>query len=182
MYTSHLEIAKLFKHDPVTDEYFYYLETSTNTHRETNRGGEWVTISKDVYDFLRQSAWAEYKREERSLRCRLENGSRCMKSCKECMHSRNGAPLSFEHLKDTGYLFKDSYDMETYIEISEMLKALRDILHELPDQRRNIIYLYAAGLSERKIGKILGLKQKYVNYWKNKDLAVLKERLKDFCQ
>ena len=140
----------------------------------------WLRDNVPMDRKVMQEYWKELKRMERETRCIDKNGKRCMEDCKQCNHNREGFTLSLDQLMEAGIFFKDASMIETHMESLEVLRSLSYALNALPEQCQDIIHLYMAGFSEREIGKILGLKQKYVNYWKNKALTVLKEKLKDF--
>lgn len=180
MYKSHIEIAKLFRYDPDTNEYFYHHKTSFTIGSKTIREDEWVGVSEDVFRFLRRSAWAEDKQQDRKSRCLKENGTRCMENCKNCENSRNGRPLSLDQLIENGLLPKAALNIEEHAEHRELLAALCQAISELEKRDQNIITLWSHGLSEREIADIVGMSQCGVGYRKKVGFKKLKEALKDF--
>ena len=51
---------------------------------------------------IKQLYWRSLKGAERSSRCRLESGTRCTKSCRNCPRQRKGSPLSLDAMSETG--------------------------------------------------------------------------------
>lgn len=137
----------------------------------------WTKDGVPMSQEVKQVYWKELKRIERETRCIDKNGKRCIEDCKQCSHYREGYTLSLDRLMEDGIFLENSSISETNIESLEMLDAFQRMLNTLPEFRRNIIQLHVAGFSEREIGKILNMKQKRVNYWKNKDIAIFKAEL-----
>lgn len=59
---------------------------------------------------------SELKRLERESRCRNANGTRCMKSCRNCSKQRNGAQLSLDQMIEVGNLPQDTFSVEAVFE------------------------------------------------------------------
>lgn len=180
MYKSHIEIAKLFRYDPDTNEYFYHHKASLTIGNETIKEDEWVRVSEDVFHFLRRSAWVEDKRQDRESRCLKEDGTRCKEDCKNCESPRNGRPLSLDQLAEDGLLPEATFDIEEYVEHQELLAALHQNVSKLDGLDQGIINLWSQGDSERKIANIIGMSQSGVGYHRKAGLKTLEKALRDF--
>ena len=123
--------------------------------------------------------WSELKRLERPSRCRLENGTRCTKSCRNCPRQREGAPLSLDALSETGTEAADVFSLEDHIIELELSEALKDAVSALSEQNRTIIILFSEGVTERAIAAEVGMSQKGVNNRIHKIIDILRESLRD---
>lgn len=183
MFENHTEIAKLFRHDPASDEYFFHLKASWNAGGEVVAVNEWVSVSKEVYDDMRRGAWNMHKKQVREPRCHNEKGVRCNEDCKNCPKGktfREGLPLSLEQLMEVVISIGDTFSVESYIENKERVEALCRAVNSLEKKDRYIIILYAEGLSQREIAKAVGMSQRGVGYRLEKLFPKLAEMLKDF--
>ena len=73
---------------------------------------DYMELKQEYYEYRSQDGpkdpetmrwfWAEFKRLECPSRCRLENGTRCTKSCRNCSRRRESNPLSLDALSETG--------------------------------------------------------------------------------
>ncbi len=151
----------------------YYIEIN----------GEKVPVTEEVYRAYYRPVWAEHKREERSRKCRLPNGTRCNKKCSECTMMKNGSDLSLESLnEEVGFEPQSDYNIADVFEKKELLKRLHTVLDELEEIDCKIVKLkYFEAKSEREIASIVGFKShKSVSKRLNKALAFLRDKLKDF--
>ncbi len=183
MFKNHLEIAKLFRYDPEKNEYLYHYKAKWTAGGEVITEDAWVAVSEEVFYDLRRDAEKEYKRQDRSSRCRNEDGTRCMEDCKNCPKnktSRDGSPLSLEQLMEVGATVGDSFLIESYIEDQELREALWKAVNSLDEKKRRIIILYAQGMSERDIGKAIGMSQRGVGYQKKQAFAQIAGMLKNY--
>jgi len=140
-----------------------------------------VSITEEVYYAYMRPIWAEAKHQERASRCRKAKGSRCMGNCSQCPEFRSGAPLSLEWLLEDGISPASSDSVDKKVLQNELYQALYTAIGCLDTRDRLIIELYFfEEKSEQQIADIVGLKQKGVNYRKNKILERLRELLKDF--
>jgi len=182
MFKNHLEIAKLFRYDPDKKEYFYHYKARWTAGGEVITEDEWIAVSEEVFYDLRRDAEKEYKRQDRSSRCRNEDGTRCMEDCKNCPKnktSRDGSSLSLEQLMEVGAAIGDSFLIESYIEDQELKETLWKAVNSLDEKKRRIIILYAQGMSEREIGKAIGMSQRGVGYQKKQAFAQIAEMMKN---
>ena len=183
MFKNHLEIAKLFRYDSASDTYFYHLKEKWIAGDEVITVNEWVSVTKEVYDDLRRGLWNEYKQQDRSSRCRNEDGTRCMEKCKNCPRgktSRDGLPLSLEQMMEVGALLEDEFCVEANVEKQDLLDALHEAISNLEEKDRLIATLYAQGLSQRAIAKVVDMSQKGIGYREKVIFPKLKQELKNF--
>lgn len=124
--------------------------------------------------------WSELKRLERPSRCRLENGTRCMASCRNCPKQREGAPLSLDALSETGTEAANVLSLEDHIMELELSETLANAINALSEKNRTIILLFSEGVTERAIAAEVGMSQKGVNNRIHKIIDILRESLKDF--
>lgn len=143
-------------------QYFEYLSLGIMTHE------------------IKQLYWRDLKYLERGSRCRMENGTRCMASCRNCPRQREGAPLSLDALSEIGTEVADVFSLENHIMELELSGALADAISALSEQNQAIILLFSAGMTERAIATEIGMSQKGVNNRVHKIIAILQENLKDF--
>ena len=130
---------------------------------------------------IKQLYWRSLKGAERSSRCRLENGTRCTKSCRNCPRQRKGSPLSLDAMSETGAEAADRlFSLEDHIMELELSEALADAINTLSEQNRTIIILYSEGVTERAIAAEVGMSQKGVNNRIHKIIDILRESLRDF--
>lgn len=141
------EIAKLFHYNPDTNEYFYRHKASLTIAGELIKEDEWVCVTKETFDFLRRSAWAEDKQQDRESRCLKIDGTRCRKDCKNCEHFRSGLPFSLDKLKEDGLLPEIAFDVEEYAEYQDLVMALHQAICGLEERDRDIITMWGRGLS-----------------------------------
>ncbi len=130
---------------------------------------------------IKQLYWRSLKGSERSSRCRLENGTRCTASCRNCPRQREGAPLSLDALAEIGTEVDDRlFSLENHIVELELSEALNNAISTLSEQNRAIIILFSEGVTERAIAAEVGMSQKGVNNRIHKIIDILRENLKDF--
>lgn len=130
---------------------------------------------------IKQLYWRSLKGSERSSRCRLENGTRCTASCRNCPRQREGAPLSLDALAEIGTEVDDRlFSLENHIVELELSEALNNAISTLSEQNRAIIILFSEGVTERAIAAEVGMSQKGVNNRIHKIIDILRESLKDF--
>lgn len=130
---------------------------------------------------IKQLYWRSLKGSERSSRCRLENGTRCTASCRNCPRQREGAPLSLDALAEIGTEVDDRlFSLENHIVELELSEALNNAISTLSEQNRAIIILFSEGVTERAIAAEIGMSQKGVNNRIHKIIDILRENLKDF--
>lgn len=183
MYKNHLEIAKLFRHNSDTNEYFYHLQASWYLKiddKEKITLDEWVCVSKEVFDLLRRSAWVEYAHERRDSRCLKADGTRCKDNCKECAYTRSGLPLTLNQLLEDGLQIAGDCNIEKHVEHRELMTALHKAIDDLEEMDQEIVTMWANGFSEREIARRIGMSQRGVGYRRKKLIKKLAEALKDF--
>lgn len=130
---------------------------------------------------IKQLYWRSLKGSERSSRCRLENGTRCTKSCRNCPKQREGSPLSLDALSEIGTEAADMlFSLENHIVELELSEALGNAISALSEQNRIIIILFSEGVTERAIAAEVGMSQKGVNNRIHKIIDILRESLRDF--
>ena len=129
---------------------------------------------------IKQLYWRSLKGSERSSRCRLENGTRCTASCRNCPKQREGAPLSLDALSEIGTEATDVFSLEDHIIELDLSEALNNAISTLSEQNRSIIILFSEGVTERVIAAEVGMSQKGVNNRIHKIIDILRESLKDF--
>ncbi len=130
---------------------------------------------------IKQLYWRSLKGSERSSRCRLENGTRCTASCRNCPRQREGNPLSLDALSEIGTEVDDRlFSLENHIVELELSEALNNAISTLSEQNRTIIILFSEGVTERAIAAEVGMSQKGVNNRIHKIIDILRENLKDF--
>lgn len=130
---------------------------------------------------IKQLYWRSLKGSERSSRCRLENGTRCTKSCRNCPKQREGAPLSLDAMSEMGREAADMlFSLENHIVELELSEALGNAISALNEQNRTIIILFSEGVTERAIAAEVGMSQKGVNNRIHKIIDILRENLRDF--
>lgn len=90
--------------------------------------------------------------------------------------------LSLDQLyEQTNYEFGDMYaDAESDVLTHERIKALRKALAQLNELDRTIMEMFGDGMSEAKIGKVVGMSQRGVGKRKQKAILKLRELLKDW--
>lgn len=138
-------------------------------------------LSMDIMTLeIKQLYWRSLKGSERSSRCRLENGTRCMANCRNCPRQREGNPLSLDALSETGIEAADVFSLEDHIMELELSEALADAINALSEQNRIIILLFSEGATERAIAAKVGISQKGVNNRIHKIINILRESLKGF--
>ncbi len=138
-------------------------------------------LSMDIMTLeIKQLYWRSLKGSERSSRCRLENGTRCMANCRNCPRQREGNPLSLDALSETGIEAADVFSLEDHIMELELSEALADAINALSEQNRIIILLFSEGATERAIAAKVGMSQKGVNNRIHKIINILRESLKGF--
>lgn len=144
--------------------------------------GEQVPVSEEVYRAYKQPLWKEHKRKEREKCCSISNGhgglKRCEDDCSQCPHDRTGSVLSLDSFEEVGYLPSDSksVDPQQILEDALLLEELWAAVSELDPINQRIIKLLQEEMSEREIGKAVGLSQKAINKRKVK----IREDLKEF--
>ena len=100
---------------------------------------------------IKQLYWRSLKGSERSSRCRLENGTRCTASCRNCPKQREDAPLSLDALSEIGTEATDVFSLEDHIIELDLSEALNNAISTLSEQNRTIIILFSEGVTERVI-------------------------------
>lgn len=129
---------------------------------------------------IKQLYWRELKAEERRSRCRLENGTRCTESCRNCPRQREGSPLSLDALSEIGIEAADVFSLEDHIIELELLGALKDAVNALCEENQIITRLFSEGATERAIAAEVEMSQKGINIRKDKIICALRKNLKDF--
>lgn len=173
-------MKKQANHKPTREEGEFYLEVD----------GEKISVSESVYRAVKRPAWTEHKRKEREKRCRID-GHRCTQKCSECDRQKDGAPLSLEKFRESGYKPGESESTEDIVLQLLLLEKLAEELRRLAPTDELILRLFGDGKSEREISQILkeraqtnssiqGLSQKSVNLHKTSLFALLREKLKDY--
>lgn len=163
----------------------YALETKRNDVNEEGKIvsiPETVIVSKEVYYAYMRSIWAERKRQQRAKRCRGAKGVRCQGDCAGCKYQNEGGVLSLELVqeKDIDIVLDESSNPENYVIRQELSQALYDAINTLESRDKEIIMLFAAGTTERKIAEQVNLSQSRVNRRKEKIVNELRELLKDY--
>lgn len=130
---------------------------------------------------IKQLYWRSLKGSERRSRCRLENGTRCTASCRNCPRQREGTPLSLDAMSEIGIETADMlFSLENHIVELELSEALGNAISALNEQNRTIIILFSEGVTERAIAAEVGMSQKGVNNRIHKIIDILRESLRDF--
>lgn len=129
---------------------------------------------------IKRLYWRDLKSLERDSRCRKENGTRCMESCRNCSKQREGMPLSLDGLAEIGTEVADTFSLENHIMEMELSEALSAAIDALDEENQTIILLYRGGATERTIAAEVGMSQKGINNRIHKIIDILKEYLKDF--
>ena len=119
-----------------------------------------VPATEDVYLEYMRPLWREQKRIQR--------------------HAND---ISMDWLyEETEFEFADSTtDIENFLVKQEIRNVLREKLAELDEIDRQIMLLFANGMSESAIGQAVGLSQRGVGKRKKKLFEKLREQMKDYC-
>lgn len=154
-----------------------------------SRYDDYMELRKQYFEYLSLGImtpeimrlyWRDLKYVERGSRCRMENGTRCMESCRNCPKQREGTPLSLDGLAEIGTEVADVFSLENHIMELELSESLADAISSLSEKNQTIILLFSAGMTERAIAAEIGMSQKGVNNRIHKIIGILKEDLKDF--
>lgn len=152
-----------------------------NQPRFIDLDGQPISVSEEVYHAFKRPAWAERKHRERWSRCRKPDGTRCTADCSQCQRQRSGNMLSLEKCCENGFEPADaSADVEALVFHHQLLEQLTLYLEELDPDSQQLCRLISQGTSEREIAAIFGISQSTLHYRKNRLLARLQKRLKDF--
>ena len=118
-----------------------------------------VPATEDVYLEYMRPLWREQKRIQR--------------------HAND---ISMDWLyEETEFEFADSTtDIENFLVKQEIRNVLREKLAELDEIDRQIMLLFANGMSESAIGQAVGLSQRGVGKRKKKLFEKLREQMKDY--
>jgi len=155
-------------------------QTSNDKQYYIEIDGQQVPVSEEVYRVYKRPVWAERKCQERSKRCRSENGNRCTGDCSKCDKRRTGGTLSLNALEEDGFEPSDSsLDPAEIFADKLLLEELFKALDELDPGSRRICMLISQGATEREIATVLGIRQSTLNYRKRRLLEKLHERLKE---
>ena len=119
-----------------------------------------VPATEDVYLEYMRPLWREQKRIQR--------------------HAND---ISMDWLyEETEFEFADSTtDIENFLVKQEIRNVLREKLAALDEIDRQIMLLFANGMSESAIGQAVGLSQRGVGKRKKKLFEKLREQMKDYC-
>lgn len=183
MSKNHIKIAKMFRRNRATDEYFYHLTAKWAVNDKTMIIDEWVSVSKDVYDFLCRDAWKKDKQSDRVSHCRKVDGTRCMEDCEHCPEgkdSRDGSPLSLEQQIELGYMPGDPFDVEKFIEMKDLFDKMYEEIEQLGEVDQRIMRLHFQNYREREIANDIGTCQKTINNRKHAALDVLRTNLEEY--
>jgi DNA-directed RNA polymerase specialized sigma subunit len=148
--------------------------------REVEIDGSSIRVTQELYSTFKRPLWAEHKRKEREGRCRDELGRVCDKPCKECDRQREPNVISLDKLMEYGFDAADAEDIAAEVVERLLADELYRAVSELDPLSRRIVELFADGMSERKIARMVGLSQKGVNKRKRSAFSWLKERLDGF--
>lgn len=150
---------------------------------------DYMELRKQYFEYLslgimtpeiKRLYWRDLKYLERGSRCRKENGTRCMESCRNCPRQRTGTPLSLDSLFETCKEDTNAPSLEDYIMEQELSKALSNAIRSLSKENQTIIRLFSKGVTERAIAAEIGMSQKGVNNRIHRIIDILREDLKDF--
>mgnify|MGYP000957144787 CR=1 FL=1 len=130
------------------------------------------------------------KQEQRAGRCFSTKKDlwMCSADCDVCPFHKDDGHLSLDMVSENSngdgsslldYL-QDATNLEEEIETAELETAVWFVISALPQEDRDIIQLYIAGLTEREIAEKVGCSQKKVNYRKKAIFQILIERLQDW--
>lgn len=149
-----------------------------NKQRYLEIDGQQIAVTEEVYLTYKRPLWAEQKRRERAERCRDENGSRCMKSCRECPKFRDVGDISLDRLFEDGFEIADSVDI-TEVVADRLLKSqLAAALESLePEERSLIDAIFYDDRTEQDYAAEMGISQKAVSKRKNKVIEKLRQAL-----
>lgn len=147
--------------------------------------GKQVPVTEEVYRAYKQPLWAEHKRKEREKRCIVSDGKggtkRCDGDCGKCDRQRTGSVLSLDSFAEDGFeVFDPAQDVAEIVADKLILEELFKALEELDPDSRRICKLISQGASEREIATMFGIRQSTFNYRKNKLMAQLRDRLKNY--
>lgn len=161
----------------------YAIEAKRNDVNEEGRivsVSETVIVSEEIYYTCMRPIWAEKKRQQRAKRCRGSKGVRCQEDCSGCRYQDEGSVLSLELVQEKDIILDEPFIVEDYITRQELYQALYVAIDTLDSRDQELIMLFAAGTTERKIAERVNLSQKGVNYRKKIIFTKLKELLKEF--
>ena len=135
-----------------------------NEQRYLEINGQQILVTEEVYRTYKRPLWAEHKRKERSGKCRIENGNRCMKSCRECPKIRAEGDMSLDRLFEDGFDIVDPVDI-TEVVADRLLKSqLAAALNSLaPEERSLIDALFYDMRTEQDYADEMGISQKTVS-------------------
>ena len=133
--------------------------------------GEEISVSEEIYRAYKNPVWAENKRKQRMVKCRVDKYHRCNKCCEKCGYYLNGgnmtgSVLSIEGNPDLDALaIADPYDLEEAIVLRTTLKVLWEELDEfMPDDGLRIAELLLAHKKQKDIAAILGIPVQTLQY------------------
>ena len=127
--------------------------------------------------------WAEMKREERSRRCMVSDGSgkikRCENDCKSCERMKEGATLSLDaFFEENAFEFEDTEADECEIILTAMLfEDLLDKLRQQAPELTPIFEMLYDGKSQYAIAELIGKPQTTVNYMIKRMRTILQQHV-----
>ena len=148
--------------------------------------GKQIPVTEEIYHAYKNPARAEQKRKQREWRCRDGRGVRCTKDCTQCEiygigKGPTGNILSLDALEEeTEYVHSSSTNVEEAVMYGILLEELFKAMDELDPDSRRICQLIKQGASERDIAAEFGIRQSTLNYRKQKLMAQIRERLKNY--
>ncbi len=142
-----------------------------------------IPATKEQYDAYMRPLWAEIKREERSRRCTVSDGSgklkRCELDCKNCKNMKDGAPLSLEYFfEETELEFEDPDANQCEVILAAMLfEDLLEKLHQQAPDLASIFEMLYDGKSQHTIAELIGKPQTTVNYMVKRMRMILQQHV-----
>ena len=150
---------------------------------------QYIPVTEEVYKEYYRPIWRTHYHASRHGQCGCTDWKRCEGDCGLCRYRSAGDTLSL----DAGYEGEEGSkltlldtiedlapNIEEIITDKLMLNELFKTLDELDPDSRRICELIRQGKTEREIAAEFGVRQSTLNYWKNKLMDKLRERLKDF--
>lgn len=140
-----------------------------------------IYVDKHDYNLYMRPREVEKKKDERRSRCIID-GKRCLGKCSECSHFRSGYTISIDEQFEKYELeYADkSQDVIEKLAHEELIDAMLKEIRALNATDKAIMEMTAAGLSTRDIAARLNIPQRTIVDHKNRTLAALKEKLKDY--
>lgn len=168
----------------------YTKEDIDRPYRWRLEDGNIIFLNKDQRQFLARNYYNESKRNDREKRCDIpskRNGmsKKCRGKCSNCLLYQNGISnfgiVSLDYLYEH-YKFEPEIEEISLYENMEYKDQLNKIYTAISELENNldklIIYFYLDGLTERKIGLLIGMTSPSVHKRKKQIIKKIKEKLK----